>query len=230
MKYKMIFDLTPIEIILREPSPHMPDLPIWGQEILDFVAPRYLLEAEQVTTSLYGRGNRTGKKKLYQLSKADFLKRYELYCEERERPVIGYALGNRGMRITRKLAPEITMDKMQEYIIANEFIFINDHKLDKRKLAGKSTLIIGEVSIKHERLGLWCPRNESESRIKSLAFEATPYKGLIVIAPNQSLMLEYFNQLKNININKPIYYTSDSNLETLWHNEDGILSELYDEF
>lgn len=224
----MIRNLEPKEIILREPTSYVADLPIWGKQIIDFITPRYLLDADQIVSSLYGRGNRTGKKKLYQLSSWDFLKRYEIYCIGEKTPIIAYTLGTRGMRLTGKLAPVVSLEKAQEYIIANDYIFSNQHRVGKNKLYQDSTLLIGEVYIDKYRLGLWCPRNEEENRIKSLAFELTPYKGLITIAPNKKCMSSYHEQIKSLNINKPIYFTNDLELEKLWYSEDEILKELDD--
>ncbi len=222
----MIKDLTPTTIVLREPEPHLVDVPIWGHALIDFIAPRYLLEADQIVSSMYGTGNRTGKKKLYQLSKWDFLKRYELYCKEQEKPIIAYTLSNRGMRKTTQLEPVVTLDKAQEYIIANDYIFMNESALENVKLYRESTLLIGEVTIQGNRLGLWCPRHTEETRIKSLVYELTPFDGLIVIIPNKKIMQHYREELEKVNYSKLIVYTTDKELDKTWIIRDNIFEEI----
>ena len=100
-----------------------------------------------------------------------YLSRYELYCEDQEKPIIGYSLTEEGVRVVRRYSiPVLSINKAQEYIIANEFLFMQGHLLDGWKLLNGYQLLIGEIQIDNLRYGLWAPREE-ETRIKSLLME-----------------------------------------------------------
>lgn len=223
----MLYNQTPLELIKREPEPFVSDLPKWGRPILEFVGKHYFLEADQIVNSLFGSGNRTGRKKLVELFKKDFLSRYEIYCEAQEVPIIGYSLGETGVRVTRYLAPKLSINRAQEYIIANEFFFMRGHLLDAWTLYNSPQLLVGEIYLSKQRYGIWAPREE-DTRIKSLLMETAGMQGIVAITPNLTIMKVLADKMEKLNLNKPIYYTSDNDLETLWYKEDGFLKILED--
>ncbi len=223
----MLNDYKAIEIIKRKPEPYTSDLPKWGRPILELVGKHYFLEAEQITDNLFGSGNRTGKKKLFELSQKDFLTRYEIYCKDKEVPIIGYTLSENGARVTRYIPPRISLNRALEYIIANEFFFMRGHLLDGWKLLSGSQLLIGELLIDGQKFGLWAPREE-DTRIKSLLTETMGLQGLIVIAPSELTLTIISTRLEALNLNKPIYYTIDSELELLRYMDEGNLKILTD--
>lgn len=224
-KLKMLFGLEPSELIIREPLQYIRELPPWGRQIVDFVGQRVLLEAKQITQSLFGSGNRTGMKKLFELSQADFLTRYELFCLGQEKPIIAYSLGLNGMRATKRVIPQITINKVQEYIIANEFIFTYENELDGFRFYLENNLLIGEFIIENNRFAIWAPR-ESEHRIKSLQIETSSHDGVMVIAPNIKQMRTYSEILQRLNLNKPLYFTTDMGLDRIWQIQDELLVPL----
>jgi len=221
----MLFGTQPTEIIIREPDPYMAELPYWGRSIVQFVGDRLFLEADQIIHTLFGSGNRTGKRKLYELSKMDFLTRYELYCLDQEKPIIAYSLGTRGMRVTRRLAPVVSINRAQEYIVVNEFLFTHQHTLDKYKLYHEKSLLTAEFTIDNNRLAIWAPR-EDEHRLKSLITETSLHNALVTITPTRQSMERYAKLLVNLNLNKPLYFAYDNRLEIIWQMVDGVLEQL----
>ena len=223
----MINNYNVIEMIKRDPEPYENELPKWGKPILEFVGKHYFLEADQIIQNLFGSGNRNARKKLFELSQKDYLVRYELFCEDKETPILGYALSEKGAKITRYIPPRLSINRAQEYIIANEFYFMRGHLLDGWKLLSGSQLIIAELLIEGQKFGLWPPREE-DTRIKSLLTESMGLQGLIVIAPSELILTIISTRLEALNLNKPIYYTIDSELEILRYMDEGNLKVLTD--
>ncbi len=223
----MINGCEPIKMIQKEPEPYIYELPKWGRPIIEFVGKHYFLEVDQIVNSLFGSGNRTGRKKLNELAQKDFLVRYEIYCKDKEIPIIGYSLSENGARVTRYLPPKLSINRAQEYIIANEFFFMRGHLLDAWKLLSGFQLLIAEILIEGQRFGLWAPR-EDDTRMKSLLTETMGLQGLIVIAPAEESITLLSYKLEALSLNKPIYYTTDDDLETLKYMNEGRLRILTD--
>lgn len=223
----MINNYNVIEMIKRDPEPYENELPKWGRPILEFVGKHYFLEADQIIQNLFGSGNRNARKKLFELSQKDYLVRYELFCEDKEAPIIGYSLSEKGARVTRYIPPRLSINRAQEYIIANEFYFMRGHLLDGWKLLSGSQLLIAELLIEGQKFGLWPPREE-DTRIKSLLTESMGLQGIIIIAPDETALTIISARVEALKLNKPIYYTIDSELELLRYMDEGSLKLLTD--
>ena len=219
----MIYNSEPIKLVNVEPENpiHSTPLPKWGRPILELLGKHYFLEVNQLNDSIFGSGNRTGRKKFVELFQMGYLSRYELYCEDQEKPIIGYSLTEEGVRVVRRYSiPVLSINKAQEYIIANEFLFMQGHLLDGWKLLNGYQLLIGEIQIDNLRYGLWAPREE-ETRIKSLLMETQGLQGLVVIVPKEHMIMPIVRRLEGLPLTKPAFYTTDDNLEVLYEIVNG---------
>ncbi len=195
---------------------YLAPLPEWGKPILDFIAPRILVEVNDITC--FPSRSRHNRKRLVQLAQNGFLKRFELTTAEK--PVIAYSLGDQGIRETKIIVPTLfSLDKAQELIIANKFILF--HNITEFRLWVSRGLLIGEITLESKRFSLWCPR-KPETRLKSLRKEIPlGINGLIVLAPNLKHVYPLATQLSDIRL--PIYFVVDSALKRFMRLEDGIL-------
>ncbi len=195
---------------------HLALLPEWGKPILDFIAPRILVEVKDI--NCFPSRSRHNRKRLVQLTQNGFLKRFELTTKEK--PIIAYSLGKQGIRETKIITPTLfDLNKAQELIVANKFILF--HNITEFHLWVNKGLLIGEIKLEDKRFSLWCPR-QPETRLKSLRKEIPlGVNGLIVLAPNLKHVYPLATQLSDIRL--PIYFVVDSALKRFMRLEDGIL-------
>lgn len=200
----MIFNIDVTNLDIVEPEPYRQALPEWGDAVLEFVGCRIMVDVDQITSRFWRSGNRSARKKLYDLSRYRYLRRYHLYNSERR--FIAYTLGIEGMRRTKYYAPVIGLKKAEEIIIANQFCARND--ITEFRFRLNNSLSIGEVKLKNERYTLWCPR-EPEKRIKSLHTEIpVSSRGLIIVAPRLKFCYTLVDGLKSLYI--PVYFVTDT--------------------
>jgi len=215
----MLYNTEPTEL-RTIPSGFKQPLPQWGEDIVDFLAPRIMMEADQIIPFFFSSGNRKGRKKLFELSRIGYLKRYEISTSESF--FIAYTQGYEGMRRTRILVPEINIIKAQELIIANAFCITNN--ISKFRFWVDKGLLIGEVTVNGEKYSLWCPR-QPESRITSLKAEISlSSHGLIVVAPTLRFIYSIAKELKDLNL--PIYFTTDNLLGEFMYLAEGVLTPI----
>lgn len=217
----MLYGVEPEEYNII-PAEYKNPLPEWGKPILEYVGPRIMLEADQIIPNFFSSGNRTGRKKLFQLSQSGYLKRHELSTSERH--YIAYTLGIEGMRQARYIAPEVNILKAQELIIANQFCKVN--QIEEFRFRVEKGLLIGEVILEDNKFSLWCPRIP-EARLKSLKTEISlSSHGLIIVAPNLKHICKIIEGLKNLYIPVYMYFVVDNMLNAFWTIEDDVLVPL----
>lgn len=215
----MLFDTEPEEINIIEAAQYKKPLPEWAEPILDYVARRVLVSADNINQACFSSGNRTGRKKLVQLALGGYLKRYEISACKNH--FIAYSLGMEGMRHTRVMAPQVDIVQAQELIIANEFCRANH--IEKFTLWTTKSLLIGQVEIKGSIYSLWCPRQtELPRRIKSLHNELPlNSEGLLVVAPNLGFVPALEEYMNGLYI--PVYFCEDRALDQFMRLENGVL-------
>lgn len=215
----MLHSVEPTEFRISEPPIYRSPMPEWAPKILDYVAPRQLVEVNNITKACFSSGNRTGRKKLMQLTKGGYLTRYEISTSERH--FIAYSLGLEGMRYTRRIAPEVDMIKAQELIIANHFCAIN--QIPKFSFNVNSGMLIGKVDIGGQNYSLWCPRiPEKPKRVKSLQNELPlSSQGLVVIAPNLRYIYSITQNMYGFYV--PVYFCIDTILNRFMRLDNDVL-------
>lgn len=216
----MLYNVEPTAFNIVKPLQYKNPLPVWGEPILNYVAPRVLVGVDTITKRCFSSGNRTGRKKLVQLALAGYLKRYEISTSERH--FLAYGLGMEGMRYTGMMAPaEIELVKAQELFIANEFC--RTHAVSNFTLWPTKSLLIGQVQLANIMFSLWCPRGvEKPKRIKSLNNEIPlSSQGLMVIAPNLRFIYSLADQLSGLYV--PVYFCIDSMLNRFMRLDSGVL-------
>jgi hypothetical protein len=212
----MLYGIEPEEYNILTPGYKTP-LPEWGGAILEYIGPRIMLEADQIIPNFFSSGNRTGRKKLFQLSQAGYLKRHELSTSREH--FIAYTLGKEGMRHTHYMAPEVDIFKAQELIVANQFCI--DNEIEEFRFQVSRGLLIGKVMYREHEFSLWCPRKQ-ETRFKSLRTELPlSSHGLIIVAPDLKIICHIAENLKNLYV--PVYFAVDKMLDTFWTIEDNVL-------
>jgi len=191
-----------MQVNIIEPNFKSP-LPPWGEPIINYLRDRILVSADQLNRLFWSKGSRKGKKKLYELSRYGYLLRYEIETSQEHQ--IAYTLGPEGMKLTKRIIPDLGIRKAQEILIANKFIDANGIS-DFNLWVGK-TLLIGDVVIDGNKYALWCPIGE-EVRTASLNTEVgVSYAGLIVVAPTLKFVYDYNRKLKGF---FSIYYTTQN--------------------
>ena len=195
---------------------YLASLPEWGKPILDFIAPRILVEVADI--ACFPSKSRHNRKRLVQLAQNGYLKRFELITEKK--PIVAYSLGSQGVRATKIITPNcFSLIKAQELMMANKFILL--HNITEFRLWVTKGLLIGEITLEDKRFALWCPR-EPETRLKSLRKEIPlGVSGLIVLAPNLKYVYPIATQLSDIRV--PIYFMVDSALKCFMRLENGVL-------
>jgi|LSQX01.1.fsa_nt_gb hypothetical protein len=189
-----------MQLNIIEPS-FKSSLPEWGIPIIKYVSEHILVTANQLNKIFWPKGSRKGKKQLFNLARCGHLMRYEI--ETSKEYEVAYTLGPEGIRLARRIIPDVNIQKAQELLVANEFLHTNKI-YDFNLWVGKS-LLIGDLTLDKDRYALWCPVG-NETRTSSLKTEVgLKYQGLIVVAPTLKYVYDYIRKIDGF---FPVHYTT----------------------